>query len=135
MPPSRTDSLMRLSSGAIRGRSFVVVLIVLNTLLALSTMALVVATEGPDRMPRLLIKFAANVGLMYGLWQGSRWIKWFFALGLFLTALFIAYLGLRLNGLWLLAPLPISVLLFWAAVHLSLGAEVDEFLRYQRKGR
>ena len=130
VPDARLPSA--LPPDVVRGRRFVLVLIVGNTLLALSVIGIAVATGAFDRLPRLLFRLAVNIGLMYGLWRGTRWIKWLFALGLFLSGLILACVSARLPAEWFLLTAPFSALLIWAAWYLALGKAVRSFLSFQR---
>lgn len=131
-PSEVTVAETALPPDAHTGRAFVLILIVFNTLLAFAVIGLIVATGNDDRLPRALVRLVINVGLMYGLWSGTRWIKWLFVLGLFLSAMFFVVWAFRVQGSVMLLIVAIAALLAWAAWNLAFGASVNKFLAFQR---
>lgn len=133
--PYQTDVVVArpvLPPDARAGRTFVLALILFNTVLALSVIAIVATTGDTERLPRLLFRLVVNVALMYGLWKGSRWIKWLFALGLFLSALLCLVMLFRFQGPVVMLLLAGAAFLGWAAWNLAYGTSVNEFLAFQR---
>ena len=127
------DAESVLPADANAGRTFIVALIVVNVLLALSVIGLALATGNNDRLPRLLIRLVVNIGFMYALWNGTVWTKWLFVLGLVLTAGLLISLPIRfLNPIMYLA-IPFSVLSAWCGWNLAFGKSVQEFLGIQRE--
>lgn len=114
------------------GRTFIVILIVANTSLALAVIGLALAAGQNDRLPRLLFRLLANIALMYGLWRGSVWIKWLFVLGFSLAALACVALVFRYQSPYGLLIIPLAALLAWVAWNLAFGVSVDEFFAFQR---
>ena len=122
-----------LTPDARKGRTFVVMLIVCNTLLMLSVIGILAATGNNHRLPHAAFRLVVNIALMYGLWIGTRWIKWLFALGLLLSALFCLLVLIRFPDPITWFILPAAGLLEWAAWNLDFGDSVNEFLDFKRK--
>jgi hypothetical protein len=117
-----------------RGRRTVAVVLFFQLALAVGVLALAMALGRWEQALRRMVKLLCEIGLMYSLWTGDRWARWFYVGGFLLGAGGLALVGLAAPRPGAaLAVLPLVALLGWLAYLLGCSSSVNAFFDFQRR--
>lgn len=134
---SRRVRLIAMSPYAKQGRVFVIAYLVCQITMIVIVVALTLMKQ--QDVVKNLCKAAASAFLIYELWCGSKWAKWFHAVSFFLAAGWCGYACVvfpdelvKLKELVFFILVPLGLFLLSLSYAFAFSRSVNEFLAYQR---